>query len=170
MEERKLSLSSPPTGTSSRHEGMPDNPLGDGMSFQFWSGERRSEKALLYCLLLSALLISANSARYREGVFYKSHYWLMTCGTSQDAFPGGTLPCILLLYSLQSLLNRGIKDQKTFLFPYSIKKEISWSSLFASNSFTLLVLTKKMSSGSSSIELSAYAMIGLQELFSTTHD
>lgn len=25
MEERKLSLSSPPTGTSSRHEGMPDN-------------------------------------------------------------------------------------------------------------------------------------------------
>ena len=24
---------------------------------------------------------------------------------------GGTLPCILLLYSLQSLLNRGIKDR-----------------------------------------------------------
>lgn len=33
MEERKLSLSSPPTGTSSRHEGMPDNPSGAGMSF-----------------------------------------------------------------------------------------------------------------------------------------
>ena len=52
MEERKLSLSSPPTGTSSRHEGMPDNPSGAGMSFQFWSGERRSKKALLYCLVL----------------------------------------------------------------------------------------------------------------------
>ncbi|KAJ8528512.1 hypothetical protein K7X08_022204 [Anisodus acutangulus] len=52
MEEIKLSLSSPSTGTSSRHEGMPENPSGAGLSFQFWSGERRSEKALLYCLVL----------------------------------------------------------------------------------------------------------------------
>ncbi|KAK4341446.1 hypothetical protein RND71_039947 [Anisodus tanguticus] len=29
---------------------MAENPSGAGMSFQFWSGERRSEKALLYCL------------------------------------------------------------------------------------------------------------------------
>jgi len=52
MEERKLSLSSPPTATSSRHEGMPNNPSGAGMSFQFWSGEGRSKKGLLYCLVL----------------------------------------------------------------------------------------------------------------------
>ncbi len=77
-------------------------------------------------------------------------------GSSRDAFPGGTLPCILLLYSLQSLLNRGIKDRKTFLCPYSIKKEISWSSLFAPNSFTLLVLTKNV------IRLLIYWTLGLR--------
>jgi hypothetical protein len=39
----------------------------------------------------------------------------MSTEVSVVAFTGGTLPCILRLYSLQSLLNRRIKDRNTLL-------------------------------------------------------
>lgn len=69
--------------------------------------------------LLSALLISANQLRQVQvGSLLQVALLvddLILEAVEMPAFPGGTLPCILLLYSLQSLLNRRIKDRNTSL-------------------------------------------------------